>query len=237
MIQLHVAHFLLGSIAFLQSASGLAFSKFPLPTQVELIYPKDGSVPLDEEITFGWSFENPSEPPWGAYYITELNLMLPSGNMSYVGSMTNYETTWREGEPMYCPAVNKDPPRLSYIPISRARGEIGTYTAIWNFTYTFPTSVNISTESVQCIGFGSTESFVLQRQFSVIGSTNISTFAPLTYPTKSELAALGPSPTGSLYSVSSGGGARNHTPLHSQKLALLMMCLGAWLYLSGLIYG
>ncbi|KAF8315686.1 hypothetical protein DL93DRAFT_2227326 [Clavulina sp. PMI_390] len=223
MIGLHLS--LLAFVAAaIPRAAAIAVSTVPLPSDVELIYP-NGVVPLNSKAYFGWYFEKTLLS--GAYFNGSVYLILPSGATTSAAWASNYNATTFGSAPVDC--SNVDSAFLfAYDPISKAGEGAGMYTAVWNFTYIFPSSVDTSDNNVTCTGIGSSEFFVLQSQFMV--SENITTNATVTttvqYPIQSVSTMLSASPTGTLYSPSTTASGNSRASLLLPYWGMISVVVG-----------
>ncbi|KAF8315687.1 hypothetical protein DL93DRAFT_2227327 [Clavulina sp. PMI_390] len=215
---------LLGAVlVHLSSLAAAAVSKVPLPSVFELICPRNGSVPLDSKASFGWAF--PETGLSGAYFNGSMYLILPSGNTTGAAWASDYNATTVGTSPMDCSHVDASL-LFSYDPMYKAGGGVGTYTVVWNFTYIFPASLNVTGDSVTCMGIGPSESYVETLQFTVVGNMSVNTKTTSEFSTQTITGVLGPSSvTGTVYAPSSSSKKYRYFSGSSLALAILWLAV------------
>ncbi|KAF8315683.1 hypothetical protein DL93DRAFT_2166640 [Clavulina sp. PMI_390] len=219
MVQLHRSFSTLALLATLiPTISAAAVTKLPPPGEVALSYPQDGPIARNDSATFRWEINTGSLG--GLYFTYILYFILPSGDINFAGPnfYDNPSSPPSGKAPVDC--THPDAGGLVFLPqVGLLDGGSGTYTAVWNFTYTFPTSVDTSGDSIMCLGLGSSETFVLQRQFTVVDNVPQAS----TVPNVNVTSTFASTPTGTAYKITSS--ARKGLSNGSNHWLNAMLCL------------
>lgn len=164
----------------------------------------------------------------GIIYNISVSLTYPNATNVLLISEANYDPTELDPYHYGCSLGN---PTAGWANVQL--NATGSYTAYWNFTWTYASSVNAKADPVVCTGLGSSETFLFARQFNVTGTSRNGQppAGGQNVVTASSQATFSSKPTGRVYSAAVGsprvGGVGAWSLMASCSLAGLVGVMAA----------